>query len=172
MAAPVRREIEVYHVHAAVLWASIFVALLLQMFLPIKIPLARLFDFPLLVTIYFVLAKRSRNFGTALGTMVGLLQDAFCDTYRHLGMYGMAKALAGYIAVAASFKFDFDRMIPRLFLTAACVLIHGLFYAGLEQVLLESPPPFHPLDLASAILVNVALALVIFRILDRFGTVA
>jgi hypothetical protein len=40
--------------------------------------------------------------------------------------------------------------------------------AALQHALLEAPPPFHPIDIASSVLVNVALSLVLFQILDRF----
>jgi hypothetical protein len=39
---------------------------------------------------------------------------------------------------------------------------------ALQHALLESPPPFLPLDRASSVLVNVALSLIFFPILDRF----
>jgi rod shape-determining protein MreD len=170
MAVAVRREIEVYRVHPLVIWVSVFAALLLQTVLPLKIPLARLFDLPLLVTIYFSLLRRSKIFGTLFGTALGLLQDA--PWHGPVGMSGMAKALVGYIAASASFRFDFDRLISRLLLTALCVTVHGLFLAGLRAILLDPPPTFHPLDLASMILVNVALAIILFQILDRFRTPA
>jgi rod shape-determining protein MreD len=170
MAVAVRREIEVYRVHPVVMWVSVFVALLLQTVLPIKIPLARLFDFPLLVTIYFSLLRRSKVFGTLFGTALGLLQDALSHGW--VGMSGMANAMVGYMAASASFRFDFDRLMPRLLLTALCLTVHGLFLAGLRAVLLDPPPTFHPLDLASVLLVNVALAIIVFQILDRFKTLA
>ncbi len=170
MTAPVRREIEVYRVHPVVMWVSVFVALLLQTVLPIKIPLARLFDFPLLVTIYFSLLRRSKVFGTLFGTALGLLQDEL--SHGLVGMSGMANALVGYLAASASFRFDFDRLMPRLLLTTLCVAVHGLFLAGLRTVLLDPPPTFHPLDFASVIMVNVALSIILFQILDRFRTLA
>jgi hypothetical protein len=40
--------------------------------------------------------------------------------------------------------------------------------AGLQHALLDSPAAFVPLDLASAVLVNVALSLILFPVLDRF----
>jgi len=173
MAVAVRSGIEVYRVHPVVIWVSVFVALLLQTVLPIKIPLAQLFDFPLLVTIYFSLLRRSKVFGTVFGTALGLLQDALSYvSHNPVGMSGMANAVVGYMAASASFRFDFDRLMPRLLLTALCLTVHGLFLAGLRAVLLDPPPTFHPLDLASVLLVNVALAIIVFQILDRFRTPA
>jgi len=38
----------------------------------------------------------------------------------------------------------------------------------LQRALLESSPPFDPLDVAVSVMVNVALGLVLFQWLDRF----
>lgn len=166
MANTVGGPIAVYRMHPATLWAAVFAALLLQTFLPLLVPLARLFDFPLLVTIYFALLRRNKVFGTLLGTGSGLLQDAL--SHGLVGMLGIAKALVGYLAAWASVKFELDQIVARSALTGALVLIHSLILLGLGHVLLDPPPAFEPLDLASTLLVNVALGLILFRILDRF----
>jgi rod shape-determining protein MreD len=142
-----------------------FAALVLQTYLPLKVPLARLVDLPLLVTIYFALLRRSRLSAIALGTTLGLLQDALSHGY--IGMFGMAKALVGYLAAWASVKFDPEHTATRFGVVGALVLIHNLFMSALEQ-LLPTPPPFQPLDLVSAALLNVAIALVVFLGLDYF----
>ena len=160
MAAPTHRSIAVFRAHPATLWVAAFAALLLQTYLPLKVPLARLVDLPLLVTIYFALLRRSRLFSLGLGTTLGLLQDALSHGY--IGMFGMAKALVAYLAAWASIKFDPEHPVTRFGVVGALVLIHNLFMSALEQ-LLPTPPPFQPLDLASAALLNVAIALVVFR---------
>jgi rod shape-determining protein MreD len=160
------RPIAVYRVNPATLWASLFAALLLQIFLPLVLPLARLFDLPLLAVIYFALMKRNRVFGTVLGMGVGLLQDALSHGY--IGMFGMAKALVGYIAAWGSVKFNLEHTLPRFFLTASLIFVHSLILVGLRRALLQVPSLSQPLDLASAVLVNVALALILFPALDRF----
>ncbi len=160
------RPIAVYRVHPATLWGSLFGALLLQTSLPLILPLARLFDLPLLAVIYFALLKRNRVFGTVLGMGVGLLQDALSHGY--IGMFGMAKALVGYIAAWGSVKFNLEHIFPRFFLTGTLIFVHGLILLGLRRALLEVPPLSQPFDLGSTVLVNVALALVLFQFLDRF----
>jgi hypothetical protein len=40
--------------------------------------------------------------------------------------------------------------------------------AGLQHILIAAPQSFQPLDLASRVLLNSALALVLFQVLDRF----
>jgi len=166
MVQSVERPIAVYRVHAATFWVSLFTALLLQAFLPLIVPLARLFDLPLLAVIYFALLKRNRVFGTVLGMGVGLLQDALSHGY--IGMFGMAKALVGYLAAWGSVKFNLEHTFPRFFLTGTLILVHSLILVGLRRALLEVPPLPQPLDLASTVLVNAALALIVFPALDRF----
>ncbi|HEV2177962.1 MAG TPA: rod shape-determining protein MreD [Terriglobia bacterium] len=164
MAQLAERPIAVHRVHPLTLWVAIFATLLLQVSLPVVLPLARLFDLPLLVVIYFSLMRRNKVFGTLLGAGVGLAQDALARGF--LGMFGMSKTVVGYVAAWASVKFNLEPIGPRVVLAAFLVLLHGLVYAGLGRMR-ESPPPFQPLDLLSAVLVNAALALVLFPLLDR-----
>ena len=166
MATPAQRPIAVFRTHPAILWATVFVALLLQAFLPLKVPLARLFDFPLLVAIYFALVKRDKIFAIGLGAGMGLAQDALSNGF--IGIFGMAKALTAYLAASASFKFELEEVVARLGLTAILVPIHGLFLLALQRGLLETPPAFQPLDLLSSALLNVGLGLILFHLLDRF----
>ena len=160
-----QREVEAFRVHPATLWVSILVALLLQTFLPLKIPLAELMDFPLLVTVYFTLVRQNKIFGIALGTGLGLMQDALSHGY--VGMFGMAKALVGYLAAFAAIRFNVESLFARSVVTASLILLHNLCMAGLQHTLLDSPPAFMALNLASAVLVNVALSLIVFPVLDR-----
>jgi rod shape-determining protein MreD len=160
------RPIAVYRVNPPTLWVSLFTALLLQTFLPLILPLARLFDLPLLAVIYFALLKRNRVFGTVLGMGVGLLQDALSHGY--IGMFGIAKALVGYLASWGSVKFNLEHTFARFFLTGGLLVVHSLTLIVLRRALLEIPSLSQPLDLASTVLVNLALALILFPALDRF----
>src|SRR5208282_4633363 len=117
-----RREVEAFRVRPATLWVTILAALLLQTFLPLVIPVAGLMDFPLLVTVYFTLIRQNKIFGIALGTGLGLMQDALSHGY--LGMFGMAKALVGYLAGSAAMRFNFESIFARSVVTAALILIH------------------------------------------------
>ncbi len=166
MAAPTDRSAEVFRLHPATLWISIFAALLLQTFLPVKVPMAHLLDFPLLVVIYFSLVRRNKVFGIALGTAMGLMQDGLAHGF--IGMFGMAKAVVGYLAASASVRFDIEPILTRSVMTGAFIFLHAACLLGLQHGLLEFPPPFQPLEMGSSILVNIALGLVLFQILDRF----
>jgi rod shape-determining protein MreD len=161
-----RRQVEVYRTRPLVLGVAVFASLLLQTVLPLTFPRARFFDLPLLVVIYFSLLRRSKLFGIGLGTAVGLLQDAL--SHHYMGLYGMSKALVAYLAASASVKFDLEQLLARFILAGILVLIHGAFLLGLAHALLETPPPFVPLDLATSVLSNMAVALPLFYLLDRF----
>jgi len=166
MPASTHRPIAVFQVHPAILSVAVLLALLLQTFFPLKLPLARLIDFPLLLVIYYALMRRDRMFGMGLGTGLGLLQDALSHGY--IGIYGIAKAITGYLAASASTRFELESLVARTVLTGVFVLVHNLCLAALQHALLEAPPPFQPVSIASAVLVNVALGLILFQILDRF----
>jgi rod shape-determining protein MreD len=166
MSVSTDHPVQVFRVHPATLWVAAMVALLLQAFLPLKVPLARLMDFPLLVVIYFSLVRRDKIFGIGLGTSVGLLEDALSHGF--IGIHGISQAIVGYLAASSSTRFELESLLARAVMTGVFVLIHSLCLAGLEQVLLENPPAFDPLSLAAGILVNVALGLLVFQLLDRF----
>ena len=166
MPASTHRPVAVFKVHPAVISIVILAGLLLQTFLPLKLPLARLMDFPLLIVIYFALMRRDKVYGIALGTGVGLLQDALSHGY--IGIYGIAKAIVGYLAASASTRVELESLVARTVLTGVFVLVHNLCLVALQHALLEAPPPFQPIATASGVLVNVALGLIIFQILDRF----
>jgi rod shape-determining protein MreD len=166
MGSPLDRPVEVFRVHPLALAGAIFLAVLIQTFLPLRLPVARYFDFPLVVTLYFALLRRNKTFAIGLGTFVGLLQDAFGSGL--IGMHGMAKAFVAYAAASAGVKFEMDRLLARFLLLAVLVPTHALFLAGLRQLLFERPPPFGPLDLATGVLVNGGLGLLLFPLLDRF----
>src|SRR5579864_9401675 len=116
MPASTHRPVAVFKVHPAILAAAVLLALLLQTFLPLKLPLARLMDFPLLIVIYAALMRRDRVYGIAMGTVVGLLQDAL--SHGLIGIFGIAKAIVGYFAASASTRFELESLVARTVLTA------------------------------------------------------
>jgi rod shape-determining protein MreD len=166
MANPVQRPVEVYKTSTIAFWISVFAALLLQTVLPLRLSFAHLIDLPLLVTIYFSLLRRNRITAVILGAGVGILQDAL--SRGPIGLFGMAKTLVAYVAAWASFKFNLEQPGTRFLVVGVCVFMHSLSLLALENVLLDSAPRIELLDLASVVLVNVALSLVLFPVLDRF----
>ena len=165
MGVPAHRRVEVYRVHPAILWLTVFAALLLQTVLPPILPIARKFDFPLLVTIYFALLRRSQVFGIGLGTVVGLTQDALAHGL--IGTSGMAKALVGFLAATVSVKIDLEQPAPRIVFAGVLIFVHRIFLFGLERALFDPPPTFQPFDMLGGVLINLGLGLVLFQALDH-----
>jgi rod shape-determining protein MreD len=161
-----RRPKEVFRIRPVVLLATAFVALLLQATLPPPFPIARLFEFPLLVTIYFSMVRRSQRFGIVFGTGMGLLQDALFHGY--IGQMGMAKAVVGYLSATAGLKFEFDNIVVRGLMIASMVGVQEIFLYLLMHQLIGLPLPFTLSHFASSVFVNTALGLLLFPLFDRF----
>lgn len=159
------RTKEATRIHPAIIALVVFVSILLQVTLPPAIPITRLFQFPLLVIIYFSLTRENQIFGTVFGMSVGLLEDALSHGY--LGQMGMAKALVGYLAATAGLKLEFDNALARGLLIGTLVFVHDGFIYLLTHQLLGLPPPFKPSHLITGAIVNIALGLILFPLFDR-----
>lgn len=159
------RPKEAFRTHPAILALIVFASLLLEVVLPPAIPVARLFQFPLLVTIYFSMIRENQIFGTTFGVSVGLLEDALSHGY--LGQMGMAKALVGYLAATAGLKLEFDNVLVRGLLIGSLVFTHDGFIYLLTHQLLGLPTKLQPLHLTATVIVNVALGLMLFPLFDR-----
>lgn len=159
------RPKEAFRANAGILSLIVFASLLLEVTLPPTLPVARLFQLPLLATIYFSMIRENQIFGTTFGMIVGLLEDALSHGY--LGQMGMAKALVGYLAATAGLKLEFDHFLVRAFLIGALVAVHNGFLYLITRQLLGLPAVFDPLHILSSTLVNVALGLLLFPLFDR-----
>lgn len=157
-------------VHPALLWLSVPISVLLQATLPSIFSLARLFSLPLLVIIYFSIARQDKVFGIFLGTALGLLQDALSHSY--LGLMGMVGALEGYLAASAGMKFDLDPALARGVVIGGLAVLQSVAAAFLQHALLEVPFTFQTVRWAGSALLNIALGLMLFRFFDRFQKAA
>lgn len=160
---------EVYRFHPALILVIVVAAILLQASLPLYLPLApllSLFDLPLLVVIYFGFSRRNPSTGLLLGLAVGVAQDAL--SYNPIGLFGMAKTLAGYAASSLSSRVDTDQRHARLLLLFLFYFFHQFVYASIQELLLDQPGDFLSLTVLEAALVNALLGVLIFPLLDRF----
>lgn len=159
------RPKEAFRAHPAVLSLIVFASVLLEVTLPPALPVARLFQFPLLVTVYFSMIRENQIFGTAFGMSVGLLEDALSHGY--MGQMGMAKTLVGYLAATAGLKLEFDNLLVRGLLIGSLVIIHNSFNYLLVHQLLGLQVPFDSLHILTSAIVNIALGLILFLLFDR-----
>ena len=158
-------QVEVYKfsVPAAVLVP--LTAIFLQAFLPLHFHFFSIFDLPLLVVIFFAVARRSQVAGLLTGAAIGILQDAL--THHPIGVYGIAKTVVGYGASSIGVKLDVENLGARMLVTLIFYVVHEFVYflvaRGLVGLTLEWSWPH---ELGSAV-ANAVVAAILFTLLDR-----
>jgi rod shape-determining protein MreD len=161
----VEQHIEVHKYAFLAVWGTVFLALLLQASLPVYFPRASLLELPLLVTLYFGLSRRNPSSGLLLGMTVGLLQDAVSRI--PIGLYGIAKTLVGFGASSIGARLDVEHPLARALLTFAFFHIHQVVFASTRSLLLQESEVFFSTELLMASLLNAALSVLLFPLLDK-----
>jgi rod shape-determining protein MreD len=164
--AQVEPHIEVHKYSALAVGATVLLALVLQVSLPAYFRQARLLDLPLLVTLYFGLSRRNPSTGLLLGMVIGLLQDAVSPPI-YLGVFGIGKTLVGFGASSIGARLDVEHPMARALLTFAFFHGHQVVLAFTRRTLLQENEVFFSTDLLIASLINSALAVLLFPLLDR-----
>jgi len=160
-----REEIEVHKFSWLVSVAVPLAAVFIQVFFPVRVKFLMVFDLPLLVTIYFAVARRKPIAGLITGALVGTLQDAFGHHY--IGLNGIAKTIIGFLASSLGVKIDVENPGSRFLMTIGFYLLHQVILAGISVALVGVREPWmwgHTLITALA---NGLLAVVLFVALDR-----
>lgn len=159
-------QIEVYRFSIPATILIPLIAIFLQAFLPLKMPFFRIFDLPLLVVIFFAVARRSQVAGLVTGSVIGVLQDAL--TSQPLGLYGIANTVVGYGASSLGVKLDVENAGARFLVTLFFYIVHEFVYflvaGGLVGLTLKWNWPH---ELGSG-LANAVIAVPLFALLDRF----
>ncbi len=158
-------RIEVHQYATVVVVATVAAALILQEFLPVHFPRAKMLDLPLLVTLYFALSRRNPSSGLLLGMIVGLVQDSLSHTF--LGVYGIAKTLVGFLGSSLGSRIEVDHPLSRFLLTIVFCIFHNGVVLLIERLLLGQHERYFTVSLVLGALVNGALAVVLFALLDR-----
>jgi len=160
-----QERIEVYKFNPAVTIGVPFVALVMQAFIPVKLSFFHAFDLPLIVTIFFAVARRSPVSGCLTGAAIGLFQDAL--THQPLGVYGIAKSVIGYAASSLGAKIDVENPGSRLLMTFGFFLIHEAIYITVARYLVAMNLTWlWGRELRDAF-ANAVLAVVVFALLDK-----
>lgn len=140
-------------------------ALLLQVYLPHLFEYFGYLDIPLLITVYFPLMQRSQVRGIFLGAAIGISQDAL--SAQPLGLFGIAKTLIGYFAASVSQRFDVENPAIRLALVFFFHLFHQFFFWVETRSLMGLPVPFELSQTLVVGVLNGALAIPAYALLDR-----
>ena len=160
-----REEIRQHRFHPAVFVLVPLFAIFLQAYLPLRHPGFALVDLPLCVTVYFAVSRRNPVSGALLGTGIGLTQDAL--THFPLGIQGIAKAIAGYLAASIGARIDVDNPGTRVLMLFFFTLLDSLLRFLIVRLLLNLRMEWsvgHELLRAT---INALVAVVLFAFLDR-----
>src|SRR5208337_3034647 len=109
-----REQAEVYRFSWLVSLSLPLLLVGLQALVPVRLHFFRIFDFGLLLTIFFAVSRRSQVSGLLTGAAIGLLQD--CLTHTPFGVFGIAKTLVGYGASSIGIRIDVENPGSRFLL--------------------------------------------------------
>jgi rod shape-determining protein MreD len=158
-----REEIEVHRFSWPVSIGIPLLALFLQVYL--RIGLLNILDLPLLVTIFFAVARRRPIAGVITGAIIGTLQDAW--TGHPIGLFGIAKTIVGYLGSSLGVKVDVDNPGSRFLMTFAFVLIHRFIYMAINLLLVGGSEAWNWGHTILSALANGLAAVVLFLLLDK-----
>ena len=159
-------QVEVYRFSVPVTVCVPLAALFFQAFVPRHFAFFNIFDVPLLVTIFFAMARRNPISGLLTGGIIGLVQDSL--TSLPIGVYGIAKTVVGYGASSLGVKLDVENAGARFLVTLVFYVVHEIIYFMVARGLVNLPLQWSwPHELGSA-LANAMLGVLLFTLLDRF----
>ena len=165
-----RRELEQYRFHPAVTVLAPLICILLGAILPRIWVRFEILDLPLIVTVFFAISRRSPVAGAFTGTLIGLVQDSLTD--QPFGVYGIAKAIIGYIGASVSYTIDVENIVNRVLMNFLASLLQSAILYFIRRRLLgigtEHLQPLYELARAG---VNTLVAIPLFALLDRFKQV-
>jgi rod shape-determining protein MreD len=165
MLATTRREMEGPSYPWFVVLLLPLLAVGVQAYLPLRFPRLDIFNLPLLVVIYFSVARRSPISGTLTGVVVGLMQDAL--TQRPLGVNGISETIIGFLTAWIGLRLDVENHGTRLLMNFLFTLLYGFLYLLIMRHLVGIELNWswwHQLLKAGT---NALLGFFLFAILDR-----
>jgi len=160
-----QRESRISRFRPWVLFVIPLIAILFQVYIPLFFKFLAYLDLPLLVTVYFALMRRSQIAGTFIGAFIGLAQDSLSKN--PLGTYGIVKTLVGYFAASVGQRFEANSAVLRLVLAFFFFFFHQFFYWVLARALLGQAVSFEPVQSLVLAILNAAVAVPLFHILDK-----
>jgi rod shape-determining protein MreD len=159
-------QIEVYRFSLPVTVGVPLLALFLQAFLPIRFPFLSIFDLPLLVTIFFGMARRNPISGLFTGAAIGLVQDML--GHHPLGLFGIAKTVVGYLASSLGAKLDVENAGARFLVTMGFYLVHAAVYFTVARGMVNLVQNWSWSREILAGLANAVVGVALYFVLDKF----
>jgi rod shape-determining protein MreD len=159
-----RLDAEEHGFHPLVSVLVPLLALMLQVYLPRLFRGFALFDLPLIVTIYFSVARRNPILGTLTGEIIGLLQDALSGL--PIGINGIAKSIVGFSAASVGVRIDVENSATRFLMNFGFTLLSSIIYILITRVLLGTELAIGWTHELLRALANALLAVPLFLLMD------
>jgi rod shape-determining protein MreD len=140
-------------------------AILFQVYIPRFRPELSYLELPLLITVHFALSGRQAIPSILYGAAIGLAQDSL--SHQPIGLFGIVKTLVGYFASSVNTRFDVENPFITFVLAMFFYVFHQFFYWVLGRALLGQPTPFDPQQTLLFALLNAAVAVPLFKLLDK-----
>jgi rod shape-determining protein MreD len=164
LGADYRRDLGIRSYPLLVYALAPLAALVLQAWLPRVMHGYAWFDLPLVVIVYFALARRDPIQGTMMGAGMGIFEDAL--THHAIGANGIAKTVAGFLAGSVGARIDVDNFIIRMMMTFLLSLLSGVMYVIIFRVLLGLNMEWRGLEELMKAVGSSLAAMVLFPLLD------
>jgi rod shape-determining protein MreD len=165
LGADFRRDFEIRRYPVLAYALVPLAALVLQAWLPRWFGRYAWFDLPLVVTVYFALGRRSPIQGTLMGAGMGLFEDAL--THHAIGINGVAKTVAGFLAASVGIRIDVENFTIRLLFVFVLSLVASGVYVFVDRVLLGLDLEWNWYTELFKGVGNSLIAMVLFPLLDR-----
>jgi rod shape-determining protein MreD len=162
-----REQLEVYKFAPLVIIVVPLLAIGMQSFIFGHLGWLGIIDLPLIVTIFFAVARRNPVAGLLTGCLIGLLQDALAGN-QPIGVYGICKTIIGYAASSIGAKIDVDNPGSRFLMTFVFYMVHQVLYFGIRRGMLRDDWMLSWQHLLIGAVANGVVAVVIFALLDKF----
>jgi rod shape-determining protein MreD len=146
------------------------IAILFQVYVPRFFPFLSYLELPLLITMHFALTRREPIGSLLYGAAIGLVQDSL--SYQKIGMYGIVKTLVGYFAASVGMRFDTENPVITFILGFFFYAFHQFFYWLMTRALVGQLVNFNLEQTLIFGILNAAVALPLFHILDKLKVTA
>ena len=164
------RRTEVYRFPVAALILVPLAALILEASVPLYFHAFSMVNLPLLVVIYFALARRSILAGILAGAVIGVAQDSLSQG--PIGLFAISNTVIGYLTSLLSSRMEAEAPLIRFLIVFIFYYLHFFCRFAVGVVLAGESMDVSLLETLIASLVNALGGVLLFSVLDRFRKAA
>ncbi len=163
-----REQVAVYEFAWPAIILIPLAAIAIQAFLPVRLRFFPIIDLPMMVVIFFAVARRNPISGCVTGAIIGLLQDTLAGPAHPIGLNGIADTVIGFAASSLGVKIDVENHGTRFILTYIFFVAHQGILFGVSHELLRQSVRWSWSLVAISALANAAVGVFVYSFLDRF----